>query len=320
MSQSEVQRRHSAPALVWLAFSLVLALVAGLVFVALMTWQRTQQVDTLLLDLEALRAEQRGMVASQLALERRLATLEARLPDQPSADDSQEMQTLRTSLAELAARGNDLEAMVQDLAGRTTALEALEQAGGQETSEPVPPQARLAVARQQQTHSLSCESSAASMVAQYHGVPLSEADILAALPRHDNPYLGFRGNVDGPTGSTEDYGVYAAPIMAILNDRGLQAWQVQAGLAGIRAAIARGHPVIAWVTYNCLPSVPTTVTIDSEIVTLVPYQHAVVVIGYSPEGFWANDPYDGQEDFYPTADFERAMTYFGHMAIEVAAP
>jgi uncharacterized protein YvpB len=207
--------------------------------------------------------------------------------------------------------------MVDDLADRVAALEGMQV---EETPEPVPPQARLPVTRQRQSHSLSCESSAASMVAQYHGVPLSEADILAALPQHDNPHLGFRGNVDGPTGGIEDYGVYAAPIMAILNDRGLQAWLVQGGLDGIRIAIARGNPVVAWVTYNCLPSVPAMATIGDETVTLVPYQHAVVVIGYNPEGVWANDPYDGQEDFYPAADFERAMAYFGNMALEVAAP
>ena len=110
------------------------------------------------------------------------------------------------------------------------------------------------------------------------------------------------------------------PILDILNAQGLQARPVAGGLEGIKAAIARGNPVIAWVTYNCLPSTPTTATIDGQTVTLVPNQHVVVVTGYNAEGVWANDPWDGQEDFYPYADFERAMSYFGDMAIEVAAP
>jgi hypothetical protein len=74
------------------------------------------------------------------------------------------------------------------------------------------------------------------------------------------------------------------------------------------------------VTYNCQPSTPRDVTINGGTVTLVPWQHVVVVVGYSPEGFWANDPYDGLEDYYPTVDFERAIAYFGDMAIEVTAP
>jgi uncharacterized protein YvpB len=184
---------------------------------------------------------------------------------------------------------------------------------------PLPPEVRLSVARQQQSHSLSCESSAASMVAHYLGVPLSEAEVLAALPFDDNPYLGFRGNVDGPTGGIQDYGVYAGPILEILNSRGLQAWPVEAGTDGIKAAVARGHPVIAWVTYDCLTSTPVDVTIGGQQVSLVPNQHVVVVTGYNAEGVWANDPWDGQEDFYFYSDFERAMSYFDDMAIEVSS-
>jgi uncharacterized protein YvpB len=158
------------------------------------------------------------------------------------------------------------------------------------------------------------------MVAGYHGIPLSEAEVLAALPLSDNPYLGFRGNVDGPTGGIEDYGVYAGPILDILTNRGLQAWPVEGGLDGIKGALARGNPVIAWITYDCWPSTPTSQMIGDQEVILVPYQHVVVVTGYSDSGVWANDPLDGQEDFYTTADFERAMGYFGDMAIEVASP
>jgi uncharacterized protein YvpB len=158
------------------------------------------------------------------------------------------------------------------------------------------------------------------MVAEYHGVSLSEDDVLAALPLDDNPHLGFRGNVDGPTGGLQDYGVYAGPILSILKSQGLSAWPVEGGLDGIRAAITRGNPVIAWVTYDCQPSTPSTEMIEGVAVTLVPWQHVVVVTGYNPEGVWANDPWDGQEDFYAIADFERALGYFGNMAIEVAAP
>jgi uncharacterized protein YvpB len=158
------------------------------------------------------------------------------------------------------------------------------------------------------------------MVANYHGLGLSEADVLAVLPLDDNPHLGFRGDVDGPTGGIEDYGVYSGPILEVLRDHGLRAWSIEDGLRGIKAALARGNPVIAWVTYDCYPSTPTTVTIQGEQVTLVPWQHVVVVTGYNHEGVWANDPLDGKEDFYGNDDFERAMGYFDGMAIEVAAP
>jgi uncharacterized protein YvpB len=114
--------------------------------------------------------------------------------------------------------------------------------------------------------------------------------------------------------------VYAGPILEILNARGLQARTVTDGVEGIKSAIVRGNPVIAWVTYDCQPSIPTTKEIDGQEVTLVPNQHVVVVTGFNAEGVWANDPWDGQEDFYQMGDLQRAMSYFGDMAIEIAAP
>jgi uncharacterized protein YvpB/uncharacterized coiled-coil protein SlyX len=294
------------------------------VVIAAITWQRTQQVQALAADVAALQGERQAL-GGQLAvlegtantIERRLTALEANTTAQPPEDWSREMESLQASLAELQATVSSLQAAVDDLTGE---LGDLKHPSGEEAPESLPTQARLAVARQRQSHSLSCESSAAAMAAQYQGVPLSEVDVLAALPLDDNPHLGFRGNVDGPTGDIEDYGVYAGPIMSILNSQGLPAWPVEDGLKGIKAAIARGNPVLVWVTYNCQPSTPRDVTINGGTVTLVPWQHVVVVVGYSPEGFWANDPYDGQEDFYPAVDFERAMAYFGDMAVEVAAP
>jgi uncharacterized protein YvpB len=140
------------------------------------------------------------------------------------------------------------------------------------------------------------------------------------VPLDENPHLGFRGNVDGPTGGIEDYGVYAGPLLDVLNKQGLRARPVDDGLRGIKRAIARGNPVIAWVTYDCQAVIPVTRMIGDQEVTLVPYQHVVVVTGYNGEGIWANDPWDGKEDFYPAADFERAMSYFNDMAIEVAVP
>jgi uncharacterized protein YvpB len=287
---------------------LLLGVAVALGAIGQWAWQRSMQAareDAAQAEVSALRAELEQTNG-------RLATLEGHLAALEAADIAAQLAKVEAGLGELAGD-------VDELAKAVQALRSSGQAGG-ETLASLPPEVHLTVARQSQGHSLSCESSAASMAAQYQGVSLSEADVLAALPRSDNPHLGFRGNVDGPTGGLEDYGVYAEPIAAVLDSRGLRASLVQGGLDGIRAALARGNPVIAWVTYNTIASTPVTVSIGGEPVVLVPWQHAVVVTGYSPEGVWANDPYNGQEDFYARADFERALAYFGDMAIEVAKP
>jgi uncharacterized protein YvpB len=335
------QSRQSPRLVIWLllGFVVVITLIGG----GLGLWAKGQseQVKALQAELKVSQHTQQAINVQLSALEDTTSALENRLATLEEDDPAQQPATLGSSAEGMAETADtpqvaplgeqqeivNLQASLSDIQARlealATRLETLESTtvGTVQTS---PPGVRLSVARQRQSHNLSCESSAASMAAQYHGVPLSEADVLAALPHDANPYRGFRGNVDGPTGSIEDYGVYAGPVMAILNARGLRAQPVNGGLDGIKAAIARGNPVIAWVTYNCQPSTPTEVVIDGEAVTLVPYQHVVVVTGYDDRpdvgGIWANDPWDGQEDFYSFVDFERAMSYFGDMAIEVAAP
>jgi uncharacterized protein YvpB len=317
---------------IWLVLVVIFLAVLGSTSLGLIAWQRTTRVHALEAELEAQREErqtlEQRLVAIQstaTAMESRLAILEASDParqmaalqaELETADDSQELASFRESLVEMQGEVDGLQNMLDGLATKIRVLEGEDGGAG---SMVLPPEVRLNVARQQQSHNLSCESSAASMVAQYLGVPLSEAEVLASLPFDDNPHLGFRGNVNGPTGGIEDYGVYAGPLMEILDRHGLQAWPVETGVEGIKAAVARGHPVIAWVTYDCMVSTPVEVTIGGQQVSLTPNQHVVVVTGYDAEGVWANDPWDGQEDYYFYADLQRAMGYFGDMAIEIAA-
>jgi uncharacterized protein YvpB len=173
----------------------------------------------------------------------------------------------------------------------------------------------------QQVHSLSCESSAATMAANYYGVGVNEETIIGALPKHDNPHLGFRGNIDGPYGGIEDYGVYAEPVRQILVQFGLDVKHLAGGIDEIKAHIQHGRVVIAWVTYDLQVQTPQQVTTsDGQIVTLIPYQHAVLVTGYNPNGLWVNDPYSGTQTFAPEADFRRSFAYLGNMALVVGPP
>jgi uncharacterized protein YvpB len=325
--------RRTPPPVVWLTLGIVA--VAGLVSVVLafLAWDYAEEVSILQVRVEALQAERQvtedrlaALQTTASALEERLVYLETNDPAAQlallqealeSANDSQQFGEIHASLREIQGRVDGFQATLDQLSATVAALDP---ASGEETEASQSREVRLQVARQKQSHSLSCESSAASMVAGFHGVNLAESEALAALPLDDNPHLGFRGNVDGPTGSIQDYGVYAGPVLDLLVSEGLSASLVEGGLEGVRAATRRGNPVIAWVTYNCLPSTPTETIIGGQTVTLVPNQHVVVVTGYNAEGFWANDPYDGQEDFYPNADFDRAMAYFDYMAIEVGPP
>ncbi|NLF11930.1 MAG: C39 family peptidase [Anaerolineaceae bacterium] len=309
---------------------LVLAAVP-VVLLAAWTLVQATQIRDLQRQVVALDAARRAAEAQATQQASIAGDLESRLQAVEALDTGRQIEALRAQLetdrgpeqdAELEVRLAGIQAAVdgfqgdlEDLAARIQGLDL-----GGALPPALPGQVRLQVPARKQGHNLSCESSAASMAARYQGVALDEEEVLATLPRHPNPHLGFRGSVDGPPGGLEDYGVYAGPILAVLREQGLDARAIEDGLAGIKGALARGNPVVAWITYNCQPGNPTTVTVDGQAVTLVAYQHAVVLTGYDDEGVWANDPWDGQEDFYANDDLERAMGYLGDMAIEVGPP
>ena len=331
---AKATRRRTRQLFPWVAAVIAAVAISSCLALAVWTWLQEEEIKSLRSGLEAQQQQERSALEAQCtalqdtatALEKRLAALEA--DAQPvggsAAHNSatgndvrlQEIEDLKADMAQIQQEVSDIQSALN------TALDQMESPAptADATVQTIPQTARLSVARQQQSHNLSCESSAASMVAEFHGVQLGEQEVIAALPSNSNPHLGFRGNVDGPTGGIVDYGVYAGPILEILNARGLKAEPVTGGIEGIKEAIARGNPVIAWVTYNCQLSTPTTEVIDGQEVMLVPNQHVVVVTGFNAGGVWANDPWDGQEDFYPMSDFERAMSYFGEMAIEIGAP
>ena len=111
---------------------------------------------------------------------------------------------------------------------------------------------------------------------------------------------------------------YTEPTREVLAANGLEATHVD-GLEGTKRALAKGHPVIAWVTYELRVQKPVEITLSTgQEVKLVNYEHTVVVTGYNQEGFWVNDPHDGREYFYKSIDLARAFGYLDDMALEVA--
>jgi uncharacterized protein YvpB/prefoldin subunit 5 len=311
-----------------LLVGLLLVACAATAGMAVWTWQVNQEAQALRSELSQLQTELTARDDLLRTLGDRADALEGRVTDLEGKAVANRVMQLEASLeavqseaVHLAQELDALRATSSEIETQMQTLQAAASGGlGDFRGGQLPELVRLTVPRSRQQHTLSCEAAAASMVARYHGVELTEADVLKDLPRNEDPNLGFRGNIDGAPGGVQDYGVYAQPIVAVLAKRGLRASAVSGGLDGIRASIAHGNPVIAWVTYDLKVSAPVTTTANGEPISLIPYQHVVAVTGYDSEGVWANDPWDGQEDYYPNTDLLRAMGYFGDMAIEVAAP
>src|SRR5215210_2121057 len=74
-----------------------------------------------------------------------------------------------------------------------------------------------------QKYNLSCEYAAAYAVTKFWGDSITENEFLRQVPRNPNPHVGFRGNIMGPIGGLTDYGVYAEPLVPVIEANGYEA-------------------------------------------------------------------------------------------------
>lgn len=170
----------------------------------------------------------------------------------------------------------------------------------------------LAVGQDAQNLSLSCESSAAAMIAAFvdptppEGYQDWEWYFIATIPLHCNPNRGFRGLIRGQLSTSCDsaaglgYGVYAKPVAEALNQAGIST-QVEEGVNYERVAdlIKEGRPVIVWMSgKDVAPSFEKDPETGEEF-SLLLGEHTWVVIGVSGEGsgrsFLVNDPWKGRQ-------------------------
>ena len=171
---------------------------------------------------------------------------------------------------------------------------------------------------------LSCESRSAADLLAAHGLPGTEADVFARLPRSDNPDLGFVGDVDGPAGRLppQGYGVHAAPIAAALRSFGLDATAVRdRDLAWLRSETDAGRPVIAWVTGSCSPSRAVDL-VDARGLPFraVPGEHTVLVVGVRGTSVLVLDPADGRRTTFEADEFDAAWALLGRRAVHADPP
>lgn len=167
-----------------------------------------------------------------------------------------------------------------------------------------------------QWYSLSCEYASAAAVTLYWGNLVSQSDFIREVPTHPNPHKGFRGNIHGAHGGTDDYGIYARPLVPVLERRGYQARAVFADADWLKTEINEGHPIVVWITagrdavrngfyeYH-----------EGERFKLVPYEHAVVVYGYDGDGVYSMDVGSGGFFHTPWDSFLRRWGYFDNMAL-----
>ena len=131
-----------------------------------------------------------------------------------------------------------------------------------------------------------CEIVSLAMLIAFHNGPDSFCldTLVDAMPRSPNPRLGFRGNPRA-TGFT----ILPAALLPLANQHLDGAFDMTgASLGDLRAQLAAYRPVMVWVGGRM-----HGFTV-----------HAVVVTGYNRYGFYLNDPWTGEQNYFmPYVEF-----------------
>lgn len=169
-----------------------------------------------------------------------------------------------------------------------------------------------------QIRALSCEASAAVDWARYFEINIAEMDFHNQLPVSDNPEIGFVGNVNGLWGLTPPnaYGVHAEPVAKLLRAYGLPALAVKNyTLEELKREIYNGQPVIIWFVGQSWTNVSPIKynAIDGSSVTVAPYEHVVLLVGYGSDYVTL---LDSSTIYYKaTSTFEKSWRVLDNMAI-----
>ena len=170
-----------------------------------------------------------------------------------------------------------------------------------------------------QWYNLSCEYAAAAAVTLYWGNLVSQADFIREIPQHPNPHKGFRGDINGPHGGIDDYGIYAEPLIPVLERRGYKATAFYGtNVKRLKANLDVGYPVVAWLTSDRNAFRPEYWgTYGGQTFKLVPGEHAVVVYGYDVEGVYSMDVSNGGYFHTDWDSFIRRWGYFDGLSLVI---
>jgi len=168
-----------------------------------------------------------------------------------------------------------------------------------------------------QQRNLSCEYAAAYIATSAFGAGVAEWVFMENVPAAQNPHWGYRGDIDGWWGNTDDYGVYAEALVPTLNANGYagEVFYSQGDPAALTARLDAGLPVLTWLGYWG----DTGVTLDDEgVYTVAAGMHVVVAYGYDEWGVHVSDPAQGSYRAFPWSEFTAMWSVLDGMSLAVS--
>jgi uncharacterized protein YvpB len=151
-----------------------------------------------------------------------------------------------------------------------------------------------------QQRNLSCEYAAVQIAT---GGAVSEYDIESQISLSPNPHWGYRGDINGLWGNTDDYGIYAEPLAAGLTAFGYRGEVFYGGWSNdqLVAHLDAGAPVVVWLAlWGDMSHVEET---DGVSYTLTPGMHVMVAYDYDDHNVYLSDPGTGSLVAYSWGSF-----------------
>ncbi len=177
--------------------------------------------------------------------------------------------------------------------------------------------AKVYVPTYQQQRNLSCEFAAIHIATSAFSNPVSEFSLDDVVGLSPNPHLGYRGNINGMWGNTDDYGVYAQPLSWALAQYGYvgDAFYGAGDDSTLTSRLDNGWPVVVWMAMWGDQSFRTDY--DGQSFTLVPGMHVMVAYGYDSDGVYLSDPGTGTYRFYDWGSFNAMWNVLDGMGLAV---
>jgi uncharacterized protein YvpB len=211
------------------------------------------------------------------------------------------------------------------------------------TPTPTGNSATIAMPVYKQLRGLACETAALEMGLATLGHYYTQDQLIAMQPAPDtrppimgpvvnghktvtqwgNPYKSFVGNIDGADWIPTGYGIYYPPLLSVAQSHGapnsIGGEDVAKGWTAtkIYAALAAGHPVMAWVETGWMSSyVGKWKAWDGSPIRYSLIEHVVTLSGVSATQVRVNDPWkSGSQYWFSKAAFEASWADFNNMAI-----
>jgi uncharacterized protein YvpB len=170
---------------------------------------------------------------------------------------------------------------------------------------------RIGVPTYAQQRNLSCEYAALVMAMGAYGVWVSEYEFDDLVGWSENPHWGYRGDITGWWGNTDDYGVYASALAPALANFGFygEEFYAQGDANALTARLDAGTPVLVWLGLWGETGFYEYAA-DGTPYKLVPGLHVVVADGYDSGGVYVADPATGGTKYY---DWSTFMTFWNVM-------